>query len=162
GRHHLDRGHRQRHRQARHLLRPGHHRRHGRRPDPADDPRLRGHPGRHGHHRPDRRRRPGGRREPGLTRAEPTGGGRRTVPLFASLPDVFNAAVLHTLNWADSYGAIEEAGGRARVPCTIDYAAYASATFPTLQGSPVQARMVPPAAGGATEEVWSQILVTTT
>ncbi|MFD1656993.1 hypothetical protein ACFSL4_01765 [Streptomyces caeni] len=53
------------------------------------------------------------------------------MPAFATLTDGFDDGVRDPVLWSGSYSTVEEAGGRARVPCTTGYAAYASATLYT-------------------------------
>lgn len=77
-----------------------------------------------------------------------------------ALVDDFEDGTVDAGKWPDSYGGVTETGGRARVPCTADYAAYASGKIYSLTGSHVVARLYPAAAGGATTEAWSQLLVT--
>ncbi|UDM00080.1 hypothetical protein [Streptomyces longhuiensis] len=82
---------------------------------------------------------------------------------FATLADDFNDGVTSPAKWPDSYesGGYSETGGRARIACTTAYNAYASAEAYRLRESHVHVRMWPPAAGGATAEAWSQLLVQT-
>ncbi|WP_432164868.1 hypothetical protein [Streptomyces sp. bgisy031] len=82
---------------------------------------------------------------------------------FASLTDDFNDGVTSPVKWPDSYepGGYSETGGRARIACTTAYNAYASAEAYRLRESHIHVRMWPPAAGGATAEAWSQLLVQT-
>lgn len=81
------------------------------------------------------------------------------MALISELVDDFNDNTVDPLLWPNSYGDITETGGRARVPCTIDYAAYSSATIYTLAASSVFCRIYPPANGGATAEAWAQLLI---
>ncbi|MFE9015649.1 hypothetical protein [Streptomyces cyaneofuscatus] len=51
------------------------------------------------------------------------------MPSVATLQVNFNDNVVDTVSrWPRSYGSISETGGRARVPCTTGYAAYARLT----------------------------------
>ncbi|GFH36632.1 hypothetical protein [Streptomyces pacificus] len=68
---------------------------------------------------------------------------------LADLVDDFDDGTVNTTLWPASYGAIEESGGRGRIPCTTGYAAYWSASAYTLTDSHVQLQVFPPAAGGA-------------
>lgn len=83
------------------------------------------------------------------------------MPAFAALTDDFDDGVHDTVLWSGSYGDVDEADGRARVPCTTGYAAYASATVYTLAGSSLACRVYPPAAGGAAVEALAELLVIT-
>lgn len=83
------------------------------------------------------------------------------MPRFGLLVDDFDDSVRDPLLWLGSYGDVEEAGGRARVPCTTAFSAYQSATAYTLTGSQVAARVYPPAAGGAAVEALAELLVIT-
>ncbi len=79
------------------------------------------------------------------------------MPSVATLQVNFNDNVVDTVSrWPRSYGSISETGGRARVPCTTGYAAYArltsaraesTAATPTAAsctaGSPPLARRAP-------------------
>ncbi|MFE1329757.1 hypothetical protein [Streptomyces microflavus] len=86
----------------------------------------------------------------------------RFMPLVGTLQDNFNDNTVDTaVRWPRSYGSISETGGRARVPCTTGYAAYASARAYTLGNSYFGCRLYPAAAGGAATEAWSQVLITT-
>ncbi|MGW6481318.1 hypothetical protein ACWGDS_26055 [Streptomyces sp. NPDC055059] len=83
---------------------------------------------------------------------------------FTALADDFNDNITDPVKWPDSYepGGFTEVGGRARVACTTDYNAYASAEAYRLRESRIHCRVYPPAAGGATAEAWAQVLVQTT
>lgn len=82
--------------------------------------------------------------------------------LIEGLTDDFDDDTIDPLLWTHSYGDPIEAGGRARVPVTAGYAAFQSAPVWTLTGSQVQARVWPPAAGGAAAEALAEMLVLTT
>ncbi|MCM8548904.1 hypothetical protein [Streptomyces sp. STCH 565 A] len=80
---------------------------------------------------------------------------------LTDLVDDFDDGVVDPVLWPESYGDVTETGGRARVPCTDQYSAYASAKAYTLTGSELAVRLYPAADGGATTEAWSQVLITT-
>ncbi|MBL3664541.1 hypothetical protein JL475_00575 [Streptomyces sp. M2CJ-2] len=84
------------------------------------------------------------------------------MPALATLVDDFNDNAIDPAKWPNNYGGPTEVGGRARVPCTAGYAAYATAATYWLNGSSLYCRLYPPAAGGATTEAWAQILITST
>ncbi|MFK0124886.1 hypothetical protein ACIQSP_16415 [Streptomyces nigra] len=98
-----------------------------------------------------------------LAMATETGTAQALVPLtatpLAELVDDFDDNTLDTALWPNSFGAVSETGGRARVPCTTDYNAYSSALAYTLAGSSVYLRAYAPAGGGATTEAWAQMLI---
>lgn len=75
------------------------------------------------------------------------------------LQDTFDDGVRDPVLWSGSYGNVTETGGRARVPCTTDYSAYASAAAYTLAGAQVACRVYPPVAGGAAVEALAEVLV---
>jgi len=79
------------------------------------------------------------------------------VPGLGTLVDDFDDGIVDPVLWPQSYGDPQEAGGRARIPCTTGYAAYRSASSYTLTWSQVSARVVPPAAGGATSAAISML-----
>ena len=81
------------------------------------------------------------------------------MPAIATLTDTFDDGTIDAALWPASYGDVTEAGGRARVPCTADYAALVSASAYTLAGSSVHTRIYPPAAGGAATEAYAQMMV---
>ncbi|GHA01484.1 hypothetical protein ACFOOM_12125 [Streptomyces echinoruber] len=81
------------------------------------------------------------------------------MPALGTLVDDFDDGVRDPAKWPGSYGDVTEAGGRARVPCTTDYSAYASAPVYTLAGSQAACRMYAPAAGGAAVEALAEVLV---
>lgn len=83
------------------------------------------------------------------------------MPGFGMLQDTFDDGVRDPVLWSGSYGNVVESGGRARVPCTTDYSAYASATSYSLAGAQVACRVYPPAAGGAAVEALAEVLVLT-
>ena len=86
------------------------------------------------------------------------------MPLLDTLTDDFDSAIVDTGKWPDNYNtagpAPAQPAGRAVVPCTTGYAAYASGTSYTLADSHALVEMYPPAAGGAAAEAWSQLLIT--
>lgn len=81
------------------------------------------------------------------------------MPGFGLLADTFDDGVRDPLLWSGSYGDVVEAGGRARVPCTSGYAAYATAPAWSLAAAQVSCRVYPPAAGGAAGEALAEVLV---
>ncbi|MFD3835310.1 hypothetical protein ACFWWC_03510 [Streptomyces sp. NPDC058642] len=82
---------------------------------------------------------------------------------IGTLTDDFNDGAVDLVKWPDSYepGGYTETGGRARVACNTDYNAYASAEGYRLRESSVHVRVWPPAAGGASTEAWTQVLIQT-
>ncbi|WP_426568094.1 hypothetical protein [Streptomyces canus] len=83
------------------------------------------------------------------------------MPGFGVLVDDFDDGVRDPAKWSGSYGAVEEGGGRARVPCTTGFSGYASAPQYSLAGSAVACRVYPPAAGGAAGEALAELFVLT-
>jgi hypothetical protein len=81
------------------------------------------------------------------------------MPGFGLLTDTFDDGVRDAVLWSGSYGDVVEAGGRARVPCTSGYAAYATAPAYSLASGQVACRVYPPAAGGASSEALAEVLV---
>ncbi|MER5843713.1 hypothetical protein ABT099_26160 [Streptomyces prasinus] len=81
------------------------------------------------------------------------------MPSLSTLVDNFNAATLGPV-WGNSYGGTAVVGGRARVPCTLDYAGCQTAYAWTLAGASffVQVPTVP-APGGAAAEAYSAVTV---
>lgn len=84
--------------------------------------------------------------------------------LFETLTDDFDADTVDTDKWPDNYteggGPLpDQMGGRARVPCTPNFAAFASGSIYTLADTQLHVRAYPPAAGGATGSVFCQLLV---
>lgn len=84
------------------------------------------------------------------------------MALLDTLRDDFDDGVIDAAKWPDTYqvGGCSETGGRARVSCNTNFNAYASATVYTLQESQARCRLYPPADGGATNEAWAQLLIT--
>jgi hypothetical protein len=78
---------------------------------------------------------------------------------LSSLADDFNDNAVDPAKWPDSFGVFSETGGRARVQCDAGFNAYSSALTYTLHESSMFLRAYPPAAGGATTEAWTQILI---
>ena len=72
------------------------------------------------------------------------------MPSFAELVDDFEDGTLDAGLWSGSYGDPDEAGGRARIPCTTGYAGLKSASVYTLTGSGITIRLHAPAPDGAT------------
>lgn len=81
------------------------------------------------------------------------------MPSFGMLQDTFDDNARDPALWSASYGDIVETGGRARVPCTTDYSAYASAAAYTLAEAQVACRVYAAAAGGAAVEALAEVLV---
>jgi len=81
----------------------------------------------------------------------------------AELTDDFDTPTVDTGRWPNNYntaGALpSQPAGRARVPCGTGMAAYASAAAYTLADSHVHVQAFPPARGGATGDVYCQLLV---
>lgn len=84
------------------------------------------------------------------------------MALIGTLTDDFDDGTVDPVKWADSYGTFSETGGRARVVCDTGFSAYATAEDWTLEGSHAWVRLFPPAAGGAVDEAWAQLLITST
>ncbi|CAL9313851.1 hypothetical protein [Streptomyces sp. SudanB91_2054] len=87
--------------------------------------------------------------------------GRIATPT-ADLVDNFDDGIVDPVLWPESYGGVTETGGRAQVPCGLDYAAYASAKIYTLRESHVSCRMYPAALGDSLLACWTQVLIQTT
>jgi hypothetical protein len=100
----------------------------------------------------------------GRTRERDTAGllAARVATPTAELVDDFGDGIVDPALWPDSYGGITEAGGRAQVPCGLDYAAYASAKIYTLRNSLVSCRMYPAPVGDSLVACWTQLLIQTT
>jgi SH3-like domain-containing protein len=82
------------------------------------------------------------------------------MPLIWTLRDTFTDGTVDPVKWSDSYGVISETGGRARVTCDTNYAAFSSAQAYTLEESAAWVQIFPPADGGAAAEAYAQLLVT--
>lgn len=85
------------------------------------------------------------------------------MPLTDELRDTFDDSTVDTTKWPNNYntgagGLPVETGGRARVPCDTGFAAYASDSIYTLEGSYASARVFPPPATGMTD-AYCQLLV---
>lgn len=78
---------------------------------------------------------------------------------ISGLIDNFNDNTVNTGIWVNNFGTVSETGGRARVTCDTGYNAYSSGLVWTLQNSSVLVQVFPNAAGGATTEAWTQVLV---
>ncbi|MFE2469713.1 hypothetical protein [Streptomyces mirabilis] len=78
---------------------------------------------------------------------------------LGSLVDSFDDNFTDLALWPNSFGTYSETGGRARVSCDAGFNAYSSALTYRLAESSMFLRVYPPAAGGATTEAWTQILV---
>ncbi|MCG0061736.1 hypothetical protein L0F81_00280 [Streptomyces tricolor] len=83
------------------------------------------------------------------------------MPAFGLLLDDFDDGVRDPVRWSGSYGAVSEAGGRARVPVSTGFSGYASAPQYTLAGAQVACRVYPPAVGGAASEARAEVFVIT-
>ncbi|MDK1473614.1 hypothetical protein QNO07_09300 [Streptomyces sp. 549] len=85
------------------------------------------------------------------------------MPLTETLQDNFDAPAVDAARWPSNYNTAgplpDQPAGRARVPCSTGFAAYASANIYTLAGSQARVRMFPAARNGATNESFSQLLV---
>lgn len=78
-------------------------------------------------------------------------------PYSSSHTDDFNDNVFDFGKWPNSYGAVDEVGGRARIPCTSGYAGVATAAIYAFDQ--VFAQLFPPALNGATTECYLSMLV---
>jgi hypothetical protein len=81
------------------------------------------------------------------------------MPAIATLADNFDDNTINGTLWLGNFGTVSETGGRARIACTTDYAAFVSAASYSLAGSSVYARVYPPAAGGAATTAYAQMVV---
>lgn len=81
---------------------------------------------------------------------------------FGLLQDGFDDGAVDPGLWPQSYGDPVVAGGRGRVPCTAGYAALRSASGYSLAWSQVSARVIPPAAGGASTAACSLLVLSST
>lgn len=84
------------------------------------------------------------------------------MPTFAELVDDFEDDTLNTSLWSGSYGDPDEAGGRARIPCTTGYAGLKSGSSYTLTGSGITIRLHPPVPNGAASAAASCLVLTST
>ncbi|MET7776325.1 hypothetical protein ABZU94_10390 [Streptomyces mirabilis] len=78
---------------------------------------------------------------------------------LGSFADSFDDNITDPALWPNSFGTYSETGGRARVSCDAGFNAYSSALTYRLAESSMYLRVYPPAAGGATTEAWTQILI---
>jgi len=78
---------------------------------------------------------------------------------LSSFKDDFGDNFTDPALWPNSFGTYSETGGRARVSCDAGFNAYSSALTYRLAESSMYLRVYPPAAGGATTEAWTQILI---
>ncbi|MFE5368195.1 hypothetical protein [Streptomyces mirabilis] len=78
---------------------------------------------------------------------------------LSSFTDSFDDNFTDPALWPNSFGTYTETGGRARVTCDTGFNAYSSALTYRLAESSMFLRVYPPAAGGATTEAWTQILI---
>ncbi|WP_405888873.1 hypothetical protein OG762_36980 [Streptomyces sp. NBC_01136] len=78
---------------------------------------------------------------------------------LSSFTDSFDDNFTDPALWPNSFGTYSETGGRARVSCDAGFNAYSSALTYRLAESSMFLRVFPPAAGGATTEAWTQILI---
>lgn len=85
------------------------------------------------------------------------------MALIETLSDDFDDGSVDAGKWPNNYNTAGappvEAGGRAQVPCDTGFSAYASAAAYTLADSMAWVEMYPPEDGGATDEAWSQLLI---
>jgi hypothetical protein len=81
------------------------------------------------------------------------------MALIGTLVDDFNDNTVNAAIWVNNFGTVSETGGRARVTCDTGFNAYSSGLAYTLQGSQVLLRVYPNAAGGASTDAWTQVLV---
>lgn len=86
-----------------------------------------------------------------------------SAAVFADLTDDFDDGVVDPLRWPHNYntgpgGLPTETGGRARVPCDIGFAAYASAPIYQLEGSYAFVQAFPPPGTGMLE-AYAQLLI---
>ncbi|MCX5598429.1 hypothetical protein OOK29_09790 [Streptomyces phaeochromogenes] len=77
---------------------------------------------------------------------------------IAQITDGFDDDV-DPVKWSNSFGTYSAVGGRGRVACDTGYNAISSALTYTLHESELTLQAFAPAAGGATAEAWSQILI---
>ncbi|MDX2838012.1 hypothetical protein PV377_03160 [Streptomyces ipomoeae] len=84
------------------------------------------------------------------------------MPTFAELVDDFEDGTLDTGLWSGSYGDPDEAGGRARIPCTTGYAGLKSGSIYTLTGAGITIRLHAPTPNGATTAAASCLVLTAT
>lgn len=82
------------------------------------------------------------------------------MPAIGAIADDFEDGTINETIWSANYGTRSETGGRARVGCATDYSAFASGKAYTLAASAVFVRVYPPVDGGATDEAFAQVLVT--
>jgi hypothetical protein len=81
------------------------------------------------------------------------------MPSLSTLIDNFNAGSLGP-EWGNSYGGTAVVGGRARVPCTSDYAGCQTGYAWTLIGASLFVQVpTAPAVGGATAEAYFAVTV---
>ena len=81
------------------------------------------------------------------------------MPSLSTLIDNFNAGTLGP-EWGNSYGGTAVVGGRARVPCTTDYAGCQTGYAWTLAGASFFVQVpTAPAAGGAAVEAYFAVTV---
>ncbi|GAP46887.1 hypothetical protein [Streptomyces azureus] len=81
------------------------------------------------------------------------------MPSLSTLIDNFNAGSLGP-EWGNSYGGTAVVGGRARVPCTTDYAGCQTGYAWTLAGASFFVQVpTAPAAGGAAAEAYFAVTV---
>jgi hypothetical protein len=87
------------------------------------------------------------------------------MALLEELTDTFNTdGPFDPARWPNSYNTAglplpAQSGGVGLVAADTGFSAYASAAAYTLQGSHAFARIIPPALGGATGDVYAQLLV---
>ncbi|GAA0945971.1 hypothetical protein [Actinocorallia libanotica] len=81
------------------------------------------------------------------------------MPLLSTLTEHFSGATIDRAKWPVVSDGVTLVEGRARVASTVDYNQIISAKSYTLQNSSVHVRVHPAAAGTATTEAWTQIVV---
>ncbi len=84
------------------------------------------------------------------------------MPGFNALQDDFNDGTLNTTIWSDSYGPVDEVGGRARVPCTTGYSGLKSGFEYTLTGNGISLRLIAPTPNGAATAAASVLVLSAT
>lgn len=86
-----------------------------------------------------------------------------STAVFGALTDDFDAPAVDTVKWPNNYntgdgGLPDQADGRARVPCSTGFAAFASAEIYRLAGSQAQVQLTPPPGPGHVES-YAQLLI---
>lgn len=86
-----------------------------------------------------------------------------STAVVGDLTDDFDAPAVDTVKWPNNYnsgagGMPDQADGRARVPCSTGFAAFASAEIYRLAGSQAHVQLTPPPGPGHTES-YAQLIV---